>query len=132
MPEGPKNDVAVIRKTWNEFDDKLKECASQLKASELATSLHWRLHGYEALKGWSRHGWINPKAVAGEIEAIQWWQANVQQHMAELAHWRPLLVMDSDAGPYLWGDAGWAIVLADQRAVANANLGRLAIAVDVS
>jgi hypothetical protein len=127
-----KNDLAVIRKTWNEFDDKLNECASQLKASELSTALHWRLHGYESLKRRSRHGWIDPEAVAGEIEAIQWWQANVQKHMAELAYWRPLLVMDSDRGPYLWGDAGWAIVLADQRAVANVNLGRLAIAVDVS
>lgn len=56
----------------------------------------------------------------------------MQKHMAELAHWRPLLVMDSDCGANFWGDAGWAMVLADQRAVANVKLGRLAIAVDIS
>ena len=90
------------------------------------------MEGYESLVGWSRQGWIDPKAVARKIEAIQWWQADVQKHEAQLAYWRPLLVMDSDGGPYFWGDAGWAIILADQRKVAEARLGRLAIAVDVS
>ncbi len=127
-----KNDLAVIRRTWTDFEQKLNDCASELKASQLATALHWRLHGYESLEGWSRYGWTDPEEIAGKIAAIQWWQAGVKKHMAELAHWRPLLVMDSDGGPYFWGDAGWAIILADQRQVAEAKLHQLAIAVDVS
>jgi uncharacterized protein YwqG len=127
-----KNDLVIIRRTWNDFEQKLNDCASELKASQLATALHWRLHGYESLKGWSRQEWTDPQEIAGKIAAIQWWQADVQKHMAELSYWRPLLVMDSDSGPYFWGDAGWAIILADQRQVADANLHRLAIAVDVS
>jgi len=126
------NDLAVIQRTWGDFEQKLNDCASELNASQLATALHWRLHGYESLEGWSSYGWIDPQEIAGKIAAIQWWQADVQKHMAELPHWRPLLVMDSDGGPYFWGDAGWAIILADQRQVAEANLLRLGIAVDVS
>lgn len=127
-----KSDLDAIRKTWREYEDQLNEHASQLRASSLATFLMWRLRGFESLQGWSRRGWVNPTAIAKRIEAIQWWQADARRHMAELGHWRPLLVMDSDDGPYFWGDAGWAIILADGREVAKASLGRLAIAVDVS
>jgi len=127
-----RNDCNAIRTAWNDYEEKLNECAPQLKASELSTALHWRLQGYQSLMGWSRHGWIDPKAVAGKIAAIQWWQADVQKHETQLAYWRPLLVLDSDGGPYFWGDAGWAIILADQREVGKARLGRLAVAVDVS
>lgn len=126
------NDLDTIRRTWSDFEQKLNDCASELIASQLATALHWRLDGYESLEGWSRQGLTDPQEIAGKIAAIQWWQADAQKHMAELSHWRPLLVLDSDGGPYFWGDAGWAIILADQRQVAEAKLHQLAIAVDVS
>ena len=91
-----KNDCDVIRKAWSDYEHKLNEMPFATGGFPAVDALHWRLEGYEILVGWSRQGRIDPKAVARKIEAIQWWQADVQKHEAQLAYWRPLLVMDSD------------------------------------
>jgi hypothetical protein len=126
-----RRETDKLREAWQEHEAFINEHALEVAPTALSASLRERLRIHRNLQVDAFNGYEDPQLIARKIEALRWWQADKKKHVEALSHWRPLLVLSSNQTPYVWGTAGECIILADDRQIVTASLGRLLGVVDV-